>query len=123
MPGVIVAVAVIQLDIVRIIGNDRTIFADLIQSVRPGITELGSQSVPSTDPEARLQSVIVGGADAVEHQNGAEIGKCSILVKVGDDVELASLAADITYLKNSRLAEAFLNLQIVVVEIRYAEVL
>src|SRR5437867_8267348 len=122
MPGVIVTIAVIQLDIVRIIGNDRAVFADLIQGVRPGITELGSQSVPSADPEACLQSVIVGGADAVEHQNGAEVRKRAILVKVGDDVQLASLAADITYLKNSCLAEALLNLQIVVVEIRYAEV-
>src|SRR5262249_43904340 len=40
VPGVVIAVAVVELDVVGVIRDHSAVFADFIQSVRPGITEL-----------------------------------------------------------------------------------
>src|SRR5215813_665846 len=69
MTRVVVAVAIIEFDVLGIIGDHGTVFADLIQSVRPGVSECRSQPAPRANSETRLQGVVVGSADAVELEN------------------------------------------------------
>ena len=79
--------------------------------------------MPFPDPEGGLQSVIVRCTYAVELQDGAEVGKGIILVDVGYDVQLAALAANISHLEHSRFPKSLFDLEIIVVEVRYTEVL
>src|SRR5260370_25057168 len=111
MPRVIVTVTIIQLYVVGVISNDGAILADLIQSMRPGVAELRAQSVPSPDAEGTLQRIIVRRAYAVELKDVAEVREVGTArVNVCHDIQLASLAADVAYLKYGGIAEALFNL-------------
>src|SRR5437016_8963928 len=70
-----------------------------------------------------LKCIIVGCADAVELNNGAEIRERIVLVDVGDNIQLSCLTANIPNLHNCCLAKSFLELQIVISEVGHTEVL
>src|SRR6266403_5278785 len=101
----------------------------------PSVGKLGGQSMPGAKPESGLKGIVIGSAHAVQLVDGAEVrelrkewssllqsqvvrivGRRS-LVNVQHDRKLASLAANITYLKNASVANAALNLQVVVKEV------
>src|SRR5262249_22225284 len=126
--GIEIAATVILLNVVGVICNCCAVLADLIQSVRPSVAQLRSQAVPGADPEDGLKSVVIGCASAVELQDGAVLMqwiciKDPVLVNVFHDIQLASLAAHISDLEHRGFTKALLDLQVVVVEIRGAEVL
>src|SRR5215469_8222452 len=130
VPRVVITVAVIPLTVEGIIGNSSAVFADLIQRVRPGVPERGSQPAKRAHLKGSLQCVVVGGTDAVELKNRAKVRKrkygsrCVVrLVDVGHYVQLAPLVTHISKLKHRRLPEAFLDLEAVGGEVWGAEIL
>src|SRR5712692_2664917 len=91
--------------------------------MRPGIGELRGQPVPRPDSKDALQRVIVGRTYGVELQNVAEVWKGLALVDIGNDIQFAALAANVTYLQYCGTPKGFLDLQAIVEEIGCAEVL
>src|SRR4029077_14347079 len=103
-----------------------------VQSMRPGVTELGAEPVPGPDLEAALQRVVVRRAGTVELHDGADVGVLTIespsrgrtyLVDVEHGAQLAAFAAHITDLEYRRAAQTLFHLQIVVKEVGGPEVL
>src|SRR6266478_3639772 len=123
VPSIEIAIAVIQLGVEGVIHDCCAVLADLVQGMRPGVGKLRTQAVPRSEPEGGLKSVVVGCTDAVELKDVAKVREGTILVDVGHQIQLASLAADVPNLPNNRVAEALLYLQIVIIEVRRAEVL
>ncbi len=128
-----VAIAVLSLVVGAVERERASIGGNLVERVRPGVNELRSQSVPCTKAQGGLQGVVVGRADAVELVDApvvrelALVRQCSIqerLIDVQHDRELTALAAHVTHLPNRHpVAEAFLDVQVVVKEVGCAEVL
>src|SRR6266849_1579617 len=123
MPGVEVTVAVVQLEVRKVVRDDCTILADLVQRVGPGVAECGGQSVPRPESEGALNRVIVRSADAANQQYVAEVWNGTILIDIGDYIQLPPLAADVSNLENGGISEALFDLQAVVIEVGRAEVL
>ena len=123
VPGVEVTVAVVGLKVVGVIGNGSTVLADLVQGMRPGVARLRSQAMPTANSKRRLESVVVGGTNAVELNDGSKVWKRVVLVDVRHDIQLASLAADVSNLCHDCRTEALLDLQVVVGKVRHPEVL
>src|SRR6266496_4137119 len=95
----------------------------------PSVSKLRRQPVPRAKPERALERVVVGSADAVELENVAEMGvgderpSAVLFVYLAHQIQLPSLAPDVPNLQNGRIAERFLYLQVVIIEVRGAEVL
>src|SRR5215469_4407607 len=128
VPRIVITVAVIPLTVEGIIGNSSAVLTDLIQRVRPGVPERGSQPAPRAYLKGSLECIVVGGADAVELKNRAKVGKWKHsqvigLVDVGHYVQLAPLVTHISKLQHRRLPEAFLDLEAVGGEVWGAEIL
>src|SRR5690348_472600 len=51
------------------------------------------------------------------------MGEIAILVDIGNDIQLAPLAANVTDLKDSRITKALFDLEIVVIEVGCTEIL
>src|ERR1700740_1514941 len=75
MAGVEVTVAIVEPRVVSVIEDRLAILAKVIQRVGPGISELGSQSMPRPEFQDGLKGVVVGCADSIELENVAEIGE------------------------------------------------
>src|SRR6476646_881160 len=116
MPGIVIPIAIVQLDVVGVVSDDSTILANFIQGMGPSIGELRAHPVPFPDLESALQSVVVRRTDAIELKDIAEILKVDTArVDVRNDIQLASLAANITYLKDSRIPQGLFDLQVEIV--------
>src|SRR5260370_17405739 len=85
-------------------------------------------------PQSRLQGIVVRGADAVELVHAAVVGETggrskagtelTELVNVQHDRELAAFAAHVAHLPDRHpVAEALLDIQVVVKEVGCAKVL
>src|SRR5215470_2250403 len=123
MPGVKVAVPVVEVLVEGVIQGHTAVFADLVQSVRPSVTERTRQVVPGIGPQLGLQRVVVGSSRTTQLDDRIELRKRTILVDVAKDGQFASFAADVTYLGDDFIAEGLLHLQAVVQEVRRTEVL
>src|SRR5262249_58873392 len=75
MAGVVITVPIIEFGIKRVISYYRSIFADLIQGMSPNVGKLRAQTMPCPHPEGTLHGIVIGSTDAVELQDGAEVGK------------------------------------------------
>src|SRR5256885_647298 len=113
VPRVVIPVAIVQLYVIGVIRNGGTILADFIQSVGPGVAKLRAQPVPRPDAKGALQRIIVRRAYAVKLEDVAEVREVrTARVNVRYDIQLASLASNVTNLKYGGIAKALLNLQV-----------
>src|SRR5581483_896341 len=84
--------------------------------------------MPGADLERALECVVVGGAYAIELNNGAEVGEWNRsrvirLIDIAHDIQLPRLGAHIPDLEYGCFAKTLLDLQVVFSEVRRAEVL
>src|SRR2546426_6002035 len=112
----------------------------------PSVSDLRAQPTPRPELEDRLKGIVVRCTDGVELKDVAEMreGSChrhavkatyrkqsgrdgnsvgKWLINVGHQIQLSSLAADVANLPNDRVPKTLLHLQVVIVEVRCAEIL
>src|SRR5215475_5067757 len=123
MTSVKITVAVVGALVKGIVENSCAVFADFVKRVGPGVSKLRRQPMPIPGSVHCLESVVVGSTYRIELKNGPKVRKCLALIDVTNDIQLATLAANVADLENAGRTQTFLDLQVVVVKIRRTEVL
>src|SRR5208282_6044737 len=127
VPRVEVPATVLRLQVKTVQRNRAAVLRHLIQFVCPSVGELRSEPVERPHFQGRLQRVVVGCSNAVELVDGPDVGELRAirieLVDVQHHRQLTALAPNVTQLKHGSVAQARLNVQVVVVEVRCPEVL
>src|ERR1700722_5884342 len=128
-----VAISVFRLQVGAIEWKAPAIGAVFIGRMRPSVGKLRGQAVPCSQAQRALQCVVVGSADAVELVDAAVVrilGERSIRMFAGDlidiqhDRQLPAFAAHVADLQDRySISKTLLHVQVVVEEIRRAEVL
>jgi hypothetical protein len=69
-----VAVTILLLQVEAVQGYNAPVFGNLVESVSPSIGKLRSQAMIGPNFQSCLESIVVGGSNAVELIHGADVG-------------------------------------------------
>src|SRR5215472_7226369 len=101
MAGVKVTVAVVEAPVEGIVQGRAAVFADVIQSMCPSVSNRATQVVPVVRSQLSLQRAVVGRTSAADLVHGTELRvprierqshagcTAAVLIEVADQAELA----------------------------------